>query len=493
MPDKAFSPGDIVAGKYRVEQSIGSGGMGYVLGATHVSLGERVALKILHPAAAADAEAVARFFREARAARRIKGEHVVRVEDVGKLDDGTPYIVMEYLDGHDLASLVEKQGVLPVPTAVDYILQACEALAEAHAVGIVHRDVKPSNLFLTTRIDGSPCIKVLDFGISKAMHTIDATQPDFGMTRTQSVLGSPQYMAPEQMRSSKRVDGRTDIWAIGTIMHELLTGKAPFVAATMPELFAMILTDPTPSLRDTRADVPEALDRVVEKCLEKDPERRYPNVLEVARALAPFASTPKADSIERIARVTKNASQHMEAAAVASGSHPSMPELLVAPPLTPSTPIEYAKTTVDPVPPFEPAAPPKRSGFLFLVAGLTLLGTVGAGLVIFSIAKGKPATATHAPPEASAVTSVAAAVTTTPSAEAPVAPATAPVPSAASAPAAAPGTTTGATAKTTAATTARPHPTGPKPANTGATAPVTAPPPATTTTKPAATATSRYD
>src|SRR5688500_10550123 len=130
MPDKAFTAGDIVAGKYRVEQAIGSGGMGYVLGATHVSLGERVALKILHPAAAADGEAVARFFREARSARRIKGEHVVRVEDVGKLEDGTPYIVMEYLEGYDLSALVEREGVLPVPTAVEYILQACEALAE---------------------------------------------------------------------------------------------------------------------------------------------------------------------------------------------------------------------------------------------------------------------------------------------------------------------------------------------------------------------------
>src|SRR5213076_2081530 len=146
---------------------------------------------------------------------------------------------------------------LPVATAVDYVLQACEALAEAHAVGIVHRDVKPSNLFLTTRLDGSPCVKVLDFGISKAMHQLDATQPDFGMTRTQSVLGSPQYMAPEQMRSSRRVDGRTDIWAVGTILHELLTGESPFVAATMPELFAMILTDPTPSLRAKRPEVPE--------------------------------------------------------------------------------------------------------------------------------------------------------------------------------------------------------------------------------------------
>jgi serine/threonine-protein kinase len=404
---------------------------------------------------------------------------------------------MEYLEGCDLARLVERDGVLPISTSVDYVLQACEALAEAHAVGIVHRDIKPSNLFLTKRIDGSPCIKVLDFGISKAMHSIDASQPDFGMTRTQSVLGSPQYMAPEQMRSSKRVDGRTDIWAIGTIMHELLTGRSPFVAQTMPELFAMILTDPTPTLRERRSDVPDELDLVVQRCLEKDPERRYPNVLEVARALAPFASTPKADSIERIVRVTRNASQSMETAA-ASGSNPSMPELLVAPPLTPSAPLQYAKTTVDPVPPShrepEPEPSPKRGAVTLVLAGLALLGTIGVGLVAFSLAKGRPSTSAYPPPEASAITSVAAAVTTTVSA-APVDPPPEDPPAlpTASAAVSAEPSASAPAANAPPLTTARVRGHGPS-VRTTALPPPDAPAPATTpTTKPATTATSRYD
>ena len=307
MPDAALGPGDVIAGKYRIETRLGTGGMGYVLGAVHLGHGERVAIKVLHPDSATDQENVQRFLREARSVAKIKGEHVVRLLDVGTLEDQTPYIVMEYLEGQDLGALIDVQGRLPVQTAIDYVLQACEALAEAHAIGIVHRDVKPSNLFLANQIDGTRCVKMLDFGISKAMHAVDATQPDFGLTQTQTVLGSPQYMAPEQMRSAKNVDPRTDIWAIGTIIHELLTGEAPFVASSMPELFAMILTDPTPSLCAKRPDVPAELDRVVARCLEKRPENRYPSMDALAADLAPFASSGARESVQRIARVAYNA------------------------------------------------------------------------------------------------------------------------------------------------------------------------------------------
>jgi len=165
MADAVRSHGEIVAGKYRIEEKLGTGGMGYVVGARHVTIGERVAIKILHPDAARDADSVARFFREARMASRIRGDHVVRVLDVGKLEDETPYLVMERLEGVDLSTLIKRDGVLSVRDTVDYVLQACEALAEAHAVGIVHRDVKPSNLFLTRRIDGSPCLKITDPGL----------------------------------------------------------------------------------------------------------------------------------------------------------------------------------------------------------------------------------------------------------------------------------------------------------------------------------------
>ncbi len=310
MSDRAASQvsapiavGDVLAGKYRIESVLGEGGMGYVLGARSLALDEPVAIKILKPSAVVDAEAVARFLREARAAVRMKGEHIAKVLDVGALEDGTPYMLMELLQGADLATLVERDGTFSVATAVDYILQTCEALAEAHALGIVHRDIKPSNLFLTTGIEGLPCLKVLDFGIAKATNAIDATRPDYGLTQTQTVMGSPQYMAPEQMRSSRRVDGRTDIWGVATVMHELLTGAPPFAANSMPELFAMILQDQAPSLRDTRKDVPPALDAIVLRCLEKSPDARPADVLELAQLLMPFASAASADAANRVARV----------------------------------------------------------------------------------------------------------------------------------------------------------------------------------------------
>lgn len=303
MSDRPLAPGDVIAGKYLVESILGEGGMGVVLGARNIKLDEPVAIKVLKPEAASDADAVARFFREARAAVRMKGAHVAKVLDVGTLDDGTPYMLMERLEGADLSTVIERGELMAVETAIDYVLQTCEALAEAHALGIVHRDIKPSNLFLTTGVDGSPCIKVLDFGISKATSAIDATRPDFGLTQTQTVMGSPQYMAPEQMRSSRRVDARTDIWGLGTILHELLTGAPPFVASSMPELFAMILQDPAPHVRAQRGDVPADVDAIVLRCLEKAPDARPATVHQLAGLLAPFASALSAGVAERVARV----------------------------------------------------------------------------------------------------------------------------------------------------------------------------------------------
>jgi len=368
---RAPLPGDVLAGKYRVESVLGQGGMGVVLGVRHVTLDEPLALKVLRPEAMMDGEAVARFLREARAAVRIKGEHVARVLDVGSLDNGMPYMAMERLEGIDLSALVEQHGWLPCQTAVDYVLQACEALAEAHALGIVHRDVKPSNLFLTTKVDGTPCVKVLDFGISKATNPVDATRPDFGMTQTQTVMGSPQYMAPEQMRSSRRVDGRTDIWAIGTIMHELLTGQPPFSARTMPELFAMILQDPAPSLRSKRPDVPEGLDAVVARCLQKQPEARPENIHELAVLLAPFGTPLSQGAPERIARLTRH---------LAFGSSPRLPPVPTPDQSGPSAPaLAHAHTTEVGVP-REVAArtrlqPSVRTGIVVGVAFAALLVT----------------------------------------------------------------------------------------------------------------------
>src|SRR5882724_4501839 len=217
---------ELLADKYRVERVLGQGGMGYVVAALHIQLQQRVAVKILMPDLCEDREAVERFLREARAAVRIQSEHVARVLDVGTLQDGSPYMVMEYLSGRDLARELDALSQIPVLDAVHYVLHACEAVAEAHALGVIHRDLKPANLFLTYRNDGSPLVKVLDFGVAKALSRDSVELPS--LTATQSVIGSPQYMSPEQVRSPKTVDFRTDVWSLGIILHELLTGAPPF-------------------------------------------------------------------------------------------------------------------------------------------------------------------------------------------------------------------------------------------------------------------------
>ena len=294
--------GDVLAGKFRIERVLGVGGMGMVVSAMHLQLDERVAIKFLLPEALMNAEAVARFGREARAAVKIKSEHVARVTDVGALDTGAPYMVMELLRGQDLSQVLRDTGALPIPVAVQYVLQACEALAEAHAIGIVHRDLKPANLFLTARADGSPCIKVLDFGISKVTSQ-SGSGSDMGMTRTQSIMGSPLYMSPEQMASARDVDQRTDIWAIGCVLYELVTGRVPFEAETMPQLCTLILHADPPSPRSIRAEVSEVLDQVILRCLRKDRNQRYPNVAALAADLAMFSPDVGPRSAERISRV----------------------------------------------------------------------------------------------------------------------------------------------------------------------------------------------
>lgn len=290
--------GDVLAGKYAVERVLGVGGMGVVVAAHHLQLDQRVALKFLLPEMAGSSQVVARFLREGRAAAKIRSEHVARVHDVGTLDTGAPYLVMEYLNGQDLSAVVQARGGLPVTDAVDYVLQASEAIAEAHALGIVHRDLKPHNLFLISRNDGSPCVKVLDFGISKALSSDSAH-----MTGTAAMIGSPLYMSPEQMSSSRDADARTDIWALGVILFELLAGTTPFDADTIPLLIVSVMQQPPAQLTALRPDVPPALESVILRCLEKDLTRRFQTVAELAHALAPFASPRQQGSPERISRI----------------------------------------------------------------------------------------------------------------------------------------------------------------------------------------------
>jgi len=285
----ALRPGTILLDKYRIEAVLGRGGMGVVLKVTHLQLGEELALKLLSPEAAATQDVNARFLREAQSVSRLRGEHVARVTDVGMLPDGIPYMVMEYLRGVDLAGELVRRGMLPPGEAVDYVLQACEALAEAHASGVVHRDIKPANLFLTTRPDGTPLVKVLDFGISKVAVGANAL-----LTKTDTVMGTQGYMSPEQMKATKDVDARTDIWALGIVLYECLCGRRPFEAESFSAFVLKAATEPPPPM-DPR--LPRALQGVVLRCLEKDRRARFPSIAELAVALAPFARDQRAAGV----------------------------------------------------------------------------------------------------------------------------------------------------------------------------------------------------
>jgi serine/threonine-protein kinase len=291
--------GSTIAGKYRVDGILGAGGMGMVVAATHEQLGQRVAIKFMKVDDARDEQAVGRFLREARAAVALANEHVTRVLDVGTLENGAPYMVMEYLAGFDLCEMLRREGPLTVPAAVEVLLQACEALAEAHARGIIHRDLKPANLFATVRSDGTRLVKVLDFGISKTV--------DFGgsgsaqnLTHSGMVMGSPGYMSPEQVRNAKGVDARTDIWALGVILYELLTGVTPFGGDSLGDIIAKIVSQDPPPIWQLRRDLPPDLVATIGYCLARDPNARVQTIADLATRLAPFAVGDAVLSVRRV-------------------------------------------------------------------------------------------------------------------------------------------------------------------------------------------------
>jgi len=295
-PESPVQPGEVVAGKYRVERVLAIGGMGAVVAARHEALDQPVAIKVLLREVARRHDAVERFLREARAAARLRSDHAARVFDVGTHGE-LPYLAMELLDGVDLADEVAARGALPIAEAVSYVLQALEAIAEAHAIGIVHRDLKPANLFLSRPDAGTRRVKVLDFGISK----VESASHARGTTTTgDALLGSPAYMSPEQVASARHVDVRSDFWSIGAVLYELLSGSLAYDGETPGSTFAKILRDERVPLRDLRPEIPPELDAVVSRCLMQKREQRYGSAAELARALAPFASAPARALIPRI-------------------------------------------------------------------------------------------------------------------------------------------------------------------------------------------------
>jgi eukaryotic-like serine/threonine-protein kinase len=292
------APGEVIAGKYQVDAAIAVGGMGVVCEATHLELQKRVAIKFVRPELAQHEGFVSRFLNEARAAAALHSEHVAHVLDCGRLPTGAPYMVLEYLEGTDLAKALRNDGPLPTQRAVDYALQVCEALAEAHSKRLVHRDIKPDNLFLTAGPGGVTVIKVLDFGVSKQL---ESGVPS--LTDDNQGIGSPHYMSPEQMTTPSEIDARSDIWSLGAVLYELIGGHTPFDGNTVPEVCAKVVTlEPLPLHRHA-PNVPRRLEAVIMQCLEKDRDKRFADVGQLADALVPFASAEGAASAEVVARI----------------------------------------------------------------------------------------------------------------------------------------------------------------------------------------------
>jgi eukaryotic-like serine/threonine-protein kinase len=339
--------GDVVAEKYLVERVLGKGGMGVVYVAKHLQLGERVAIKFLKPKTLENEELVARFLREGRTAARLRSEYVARVRDVGTMPDGAPYLVMEYLDGRDFDAVLAEHGALDPAVAVKYVLQACEALAEAHSIGIIHRDLKPANLILIRKRDGTTAIKIIDFGISKLISSEGAP----GMTQAAVMMGSPLYMAPEQMASARDADARSDVFSLGAILYHLLTGKPPFLGSSAVDVFERITQGP-PSPQEVRPELPEGIEIVTSRCLRKARAERFPDVAALAAALVPFGPPHAqlfAESAERILRAAAPTGEATSLIAPSGMSTPSPVRL--SSPLPPKVPDPVPGTTAKKAPP----------------------------------------------------------------------------------------------------------------------------------------------
>jgi len=491
-PDLPIAPGGLLAGKYRLIRVIAKGGMGAIALCHHEELDQRVAIKVLLPEIIKDESSRVRFVREARAAAKLQSVHVARVTDVGTDPVIGPYLVMEYLEGSDLSQLLELRGRLPIHEVVDYVIEAIDAVAEAHSIGIVHRDLKPANLFLAERSDGTRTIKVLDFGISKLL---GATAPSHVLTTTTSVVGSPAYMAPEQLRESKGVDARADVWSLGVVLYELLTQALPFDATSIAQLFVEVLEREPVHVRQRRPELPEALAATVMRCLRKDPAARFTTVAHLARALAPFgtgraascvqrsgvllddalgangpmtaplAGSPQAGAAAAVAETRAAAvshgivrTSHLPASAALSGAAPVLSATVVAPLLAPRGAVEahtqstWGETGTSSLPRLRGSAAAVAAG---LAVAVMLLG-LGGGLYVRHARHTRAVRATAITTSVVPAESVAATAPTPPTDAIP----SAPPPTEAAPPSAAVNTVPSASTAVRAATAGKPHPRG---------------------------------
>ncbi|HZO13772.1 MAG TPA: serine/threonine-protein kinase [Polyangiaceae bacterium] len=392
-------PGLILMDKYRVGETLGIGGMGVVIACDHLTLDSKVAIKFLLPQLTSHDHIVRRFMNEAKAAIKIQSEHIARVVDVGRMrgeglpDDGLPFMVMEYLDGRDLGQHVRSGRRFGLWETIEFVVQAAEALAQAHKVGIIHRDIKPANLFLMER-DDRYIVKILDFGISKIL---DEEPQEMGLTKTSTVLGSGLYMSPEQMRSAKTVDRRTDIYSLGVCSYELLTGSQPHTAETFSELCVKVNIDPPTPLRKHRPDLPEAFARVLERAYARDPNDRFQTVQEFVGALVPFASETSMPTIRAVQRVSSYGGERQSFAPTSLAGSSRPPAL---------SQTAGGTVTAD----HEPTPRARPLGMAITVGIAALVLAAGVGIFFFQTRNSDEAT-----PAASEAPTAAAA--TTPSAE----------------------------------------------------------------------------
>ena len=369
--------GELVADKYRIAEVLGRGGMGLVVAAEHMQLQEKVALKFLRLDTETPQEFQTRFVREAQVTAKLRGEHVARIRDFGVLEEGTPYMVMEYLEGTDLRKLLKQFGKLPVESALEYLMQTCEGVAEAHAAGVIHRDLKPSNLFLTKRPDGSDLIKILDFGVAKMVQGSDRDE----LTAAGMLLGSPRYMSPEQLKGAKDIDGRADIWSLGAILYELLVGRAPFLAQTTAALCVKILSSEMPaSICADRSDVPPELEAVVLGCLERDVSKRIPDVATLAGRLADAMKLPWLEpAATRVAAVLERRAMQQTGTYSTISSTQPRPGLVAAIGNAQVQSSAISRSAIDVAwTQSHPSSSRKRTWALVAIAAVVLLG--GAGL-----------------------------------------------------------------------------------------------------------------